>query len=104
MKVDYDAEGHSLLFEFGAFGEDDRVEEMASGECFVWALDGHVTSVQLLDADKSLDPLDEVADRFGLDKVELRAAASAALAAPDREVMIEVGARRLLGGAAAKAA
>ena len=100
MKVDYDSEGHSLLFEFGAFGKDDHVKEMATGECFVWVLDGHATSVQLLDADRSLDPLDEVAERFELDKVELRAAASAALAAPDREITIEVGQQRILGGEA----
>jgi len=100
MKVDYDSEGHSLLFEFGSFGEDDYVEEMAIGECFVWVLDGHASSVQLLDADRSLDPLDEVAERFELDKVELRAAASAAMVAPDREITIEVGAQRLLGAEA----
>ncbi|MGH2939503.1 MAG: hypothetical protein ACRDPE_15450 [Solirubrobacterales bacterium] len=97
MKVDYDSEGHSLLFEFGAFGKDDHVEEMATGECFVWILDGHASSIQLLDADKSLEPLDEVAQRFEFDKLELRAAALAALAAPDREITIEVGAQRLLG-------
>lgn len=97
MKVDYDSEGHSLLFEFGAFGSDDHAEEMATGECFVWVLDGHPASIQLLDADKSLEPLDEVAERFELDKLVLRAAAHAALAAPDREITIEVGIHRLLG-------
>jgi hypothetical protein len=100
MKVDYDSEGRSLLFEFGSFGEDDHVEEMATGECFVWVLDGHASSVQLLDADRSLDPLDEVAERFELDADALRAAARAALAAPDREITIEVGAQRLLGSTA----
>ena len=103
MKVDYDSEARSLLFEFGAFGNDDHAEEMATGECFVWVLDGHPASIQLLDADKSIEPLDEVAERFELDKLELRAAAQAALAAPDREITIEVGAQRLLG-AGAKAA
>jgi len=100
MKVDYDSEGHSLLFEFGAFGKDDHTEEMATGECFVWVLDGHATSIQLLDADRSLEPLDEVAERFALDVDALRAAAQAALAAPDREITIEVGARRLVGAEA----
>jgi len=97
MKVDYDSEGHSLLFEFGAFGKDDHVEEMETGECLVWVLDGHANSIQLLDADKGLGPLDEAAERFELDTDALRAAAQAALAAPDREIMVEVGAKRLLG-------
>jgi len=101
MKVDYDSEGRSLLFEFGEFGKDDHVEEMATGECIVWVLDGHANSIQLLDADRDLKPLDEVAERFDFDKLELRAAALAALAAPDREITIEVGAQRLLGAAEA---
>lgn len=101
MKVDYDSEGHSLLFEFGEFGKDDQVEEMTRGECIVWVLDGRANSIQLLlDADLRLDPLDEVAERFELDIVVLRAAAQAALAAPDREITIEVGHQRLLGGTA----
>jgi hypothetical protein len=100
MKVDYDSEGHSLLFEFDAFGKDDHVAEMATGECFVWVLDGRANSIQLLDADKSLQPLDEAAERFDLDADALKAAAHAALAAPDREITIEVGRRQLLDSTA----
>jgi hypothetical protein len=48
-------------------------------------------SIQLLGADKDIEPLDEAAERYGLDAEGLRAAARAALAAPDREIRIEVG-------------
>ena len=111
MKVDYDAEVRSLLFEFGEFreGEDgDYVEEVADGKCIVWFHDDHPESIQLLGADADIAPLDEAAERFGLDAEGLRAAARAALAAPDREITIEVGRRLPLGdeeeSAAAKAA
>ena len=100
MKVDYDSEGRSLLFELGEFGKDDHVEEMSSGECFVWVLDGNATSIQLLDANRGIDPLEEVAKRFRLDADGLVAAARAALAAPDRAITIEVDRRRLSTGEA----
>jgi hypothetical protein len=94
MKVDYDSEGHSLSFEFGEFREaedGDYVEELAGGICLVWIHDGKPESIHLLGADKDITPLDEAAERFELDAEGLRAAARAALAAPDREVLIEVG-------------
>jgi hypothetical protein len=103
MKVDYDSEGRSLLFEFGEFrqAEDgDYVEELAGGICLAWIHDGRPDSIQLLGADKHLAPLDEAAERFGLNAADLRAAAHAALAAPDREIAIEFGKQRLLDGAA----
>jgi hypothetical protein len=100
MKVDYDSEADSLLFEFGEFGKDDYVEELSRGECIVWILDGRPNSIQLLNAQADIDVLDEAAQRFQLDTVELKAAALAALAAPDREITIEVGQRRLLDGRA----
>ena len=40
---------------------------------------------------QDIGPLDEAAERFDLDAEALRAAARAALAAPDREIRIEVG-------------
>jgi hypothetical protein len=96
MKVDYDSEGRSLLFEFDGFPEpDDRddTEDLAGGICLVTHREGRPIFVQLLSADKDITPLDEAAERFGLDAEALRAAAHAALAAPDREIHIEVGKR-----------
>ena len=100
MKVDYDSEGHSLLFEFGefhVFEEGDSVVELERGECIVSMHKGRPGSIHLLDADKDIGPLDEAAERFELDATALRAAAHAALAAPDREILIEVGEQRLVG-------
>ena len=94
MKVDYDPEAKSILFEFGEFrvSEDgDYVEEVADGMCIVRFHDDRPEGIQLLGADKDITPLDEAAERFGLDAESLRAGARAALAAPDREIRIEVG-------------
>jgi|GEM_PF-1633463 len=94
MKVDYDSEVKSLLFEFGEFreaGDGDYVEELAGGMCIVWFHNDRPESIQLLGADAHLAALDEAAERFDLDAEGLRAAAQAALAAPDREIIIEVG-------------
>lgn len=96
MKVDYDSEAKSLLFEFGEFRESedgDYVEELAGGMCIVCFHDDRPESIQLLGADSYLAALDEAAERFDLDAEGLQAAARAALAAPDREIIIEVGRR-----------
>jgi hypothetical protein len=103
MKVDYDSEGRSLLFEFGEFREvedGDYVEELAGGTCIVWIHGDRPESIQLLGADKDIEPLDEAAERFDLDLEILRAAAHAALAAPDREITIEFGQKRFVGNEA----
>jgi hypothetical protein len=96
MKVDYDSEAKSILFEFGEFREvedGDDTEDVAGGICIVWLRDGRPEILQLLGADRHIEALDEAAERFGLDAEGLRAAARAALAAPDREITIEVGAK-----------
>ena len=61
--------------------------------CIVWFHDDRPESIQLLGADRDITPLDEAAERFDLDAEALRAAARAALTAPDREIRIEVGKR-----------
>ena len=103
MKVDYDSEGRSLLFEFEEFREaedGDYVEELAGGICIVWIHEDRPESIQLLSADRDIEPLDEAAERFDLDREGLRSAARAALAAPDREITIEFGQKRLVGNEA----
>jgi hypothetical protein len=94
VKVDYDSEARSLLFQFGEFRYSepgDYTEELAGGTCLVWIHDDRPESIQLLSADDDITRLDEAAERFDLDAERLRAGASAALAAPDREIKIEVG-------------
>jgi hypothetical protein len=96
MKVDYETEAKSLLFELTEFRESearDYVEELADGMCIVWFHDDRPAAIQLLGADAYLGALDEAAERFELDAEGLRAAAQAAFAAPDREIIIDVGRR-----------
>jgi hypothetical protein len=94
MKVDYDPEARSILFEFGElreYEEGDYTETLAGYSCIVWFHDDRPESIQLLGADEDITPLDEAAERFGLDADALRAAARAALAAPNREITIDIG-------------
>jgi hypothetical protein len=101
MKVDYEAEAKSFLFELIEFRKSeagDYVEELADGMCIVWFHDDRPAAIQLLGADAYLAALDEAAERFELDAEGLRAAAQAALAAPDREIIIDVGKRLPLSG------
>jgi hypothetical protein len=103
MKVDYDSEGKSLLFEFAEFRvaeDDDYVELLADDNCIVWIHDGLPDSMQVLGADKDITPLGEAAERFQLDADCLRVAAQAALDLPDREITFEVGPQRVVGSEA----
>jgi len=93
MKVDYDSEGKSILFEFDQADHGDDTVEVAGGVCLVDVHEDRAKGIHLLGADRDITPLDEVAERFDLDAEGLRAAARAALAAPDREIVIEVGKR-----------
>lgn len=94
MKVDYDSEARSLLFEFGEFHhfeQGDYTAILGDDHCIVGFHQGHLDHIQVLNADDDITILDEAAERFNLDAEGLRAGARAALAAPDREVRIEVG-------------
>jgi hypothetical protein len=93
MKVDYDSEGKSILFEFDQVDHGDDTVEVGGGVCLVAVREHRAKGIHLLGADKDITPLDEAAERFDLDAEGLRAAARAALAAPDREITIEVGKR-----------
>jgi uncharacterized protein YuzE len=94
MRAEYDSRADALAIDLvakpvAASGEgvDDR--------CTV-ALDegGRVVSVELLYPGDGLEPsLSAAAHRYGLDAEALIAAARSALAAPDREIVLEVGAR-----------
>jgi hypothetical protein len=94
VKVDYDSEAHSLLFEFGEFHHfepGDYSEILGDDQCIVGFHQGHVGHIQVLNVEEDITILDEAAERFDLDAEGLRAGARAALAAPDREIRIEVG-------------
>jgi uncharacterized protein YuzE len=94
MRAEYDSQADALAIDLVS----DPVA--ASGEgvndrCTV-ALDaqGRAVSVELLyPADGLEASLGATAERYGLDAEALIAAARSALAAPDREIVLEVGAR-----------
>ncbi|WP_217915059.1 hypothetical protein [Miltoncostaea marina] len=94
MRAEYDSTADALAIDLV------REPVAASGEgvderCTV-ALDGSgaAISVELLYPSVGVEgPLTAAAERYGLDAEALIAAARSALAAPDREVVLEVGAR-----------
>jgi len=93
MKADYDSEANALSIDLvdarhweGSEGVGERVN--------VSFADNKPVNVEVLYPNLGLEePLREAADRFELDAEVLIAAAQAAIAAPDREVTLEVGVR-----------
>jgi uncharacterized protein YuzE len=94
MRAEYDSRADALAIDLvpepiahAGEGVDDR--------CTV-AIDGHgrALSVELLYPSDGVEPsLEAAATRYGLDAEALVAAARSALAAPDRVVVLEIGAR-----------
>lgn len=90
MRADYDSEADALDIELFPFGHAERDEIIDDSFCVVTFASGRPAAVELLTPALHLDLLDAAASRFGLDCGALRAAAQAALAAPDRAVEVEV--------------
>jgi uncharacterized protein YuzE len=94
MRAEYDSRADALAIDLVA----DPIAVSGEGiddRCTV-ALDaqGRAVSVELLYPGDGLEPsLGAAAERYGLDAEALIAAARSALAAPDREIVLEVGAR-----------
>jgi len=93
MKVDYDSKANALSIDLVAPCHCDHNEEVTSTVNVAIAGDKPV-NVELLYPHLGIDePLRAAAERFDLDAEALIAAARAAIAAPDREVTLEVGVR-----------
>jgi uncharacterized protein YuzE len=93
MKADYDSEANALLITLLEKHSDDEENVDADEVCNVALWNGRVTSVELLYPADNLKLLRAAAERFDLDGEGLLAAARAALAAPDREVTIDLSGR-----------
>lgn len=93
MKADYDSEANAILITLLDARCDDGDSADEQELCNVSLLNGEVTSVELLYPAENLALLKAAADRFNLDGEGLMAAARAALAAPDREVTIDISGR-----------
>ena len=92
MRVDYDSEADALDIELFPFERFERQETVHDTYCQVGFAKGVPASVELLNPSDQIPLLDVAAERYDLDAAALKAAARAALAAPDRVIKIEVGA------------
>jgi hypothetical protein len=91
MRVDFDSEANALDIELFPFKRFERQESVDDTYCQVGFAKGAPASVELLSPADQISLLDVAARRYDLDAEALKAAARAALAAPDRVVTIEVG-------------
>jgi hypothetical protein len=91
VKADYDSRADALLIQLLSPGLCDGAVEVDRFYCHADTRKGRVASSELLNPGDHLHLLKRAADRLGLDFEALRAAAEAALAAPDRPVTVEVG-------------
>jgi len=92
MRADYDSEADALSIDLIQFELFERQECVHDTYCQVGFAKGVPANVELLNPAEQLDLLEVVAERYDLDGPALRAAAQAALAAPDRVVVLEVAA------------
>lgn len=93
MKADYDSKANAISIEIEQGQNAERADQVHPRA--VAALRGdQPIELQLLYPDLGIDePLRTVAERYGLDLEALVAAATAALAAPDRRVTVDVAVR-----------
>jgi len=96
MQAEYDSEADALSIDLAEVERwDDGVEVHSRG--VVTLSDGAPVNVEVLYPSRGLEePLAAAADRYGLDREALIAAARAAVAAPDRPVTLDVGTRAVV--------
>jgi hypothetical protein len=92
MRADYDSEADAVGIDLRQFDRYERQDQVDDDYCVIGFADGEPVRVSLLSPAEHLDLLDVAAERYELDAAALRAAATAALAAPDRIVTLDVSA------------
>jgi uncharacterized protein YuzE len=93
MRADYDSEADALLIELREVAHFDHGEQVDDDYCNVGIVGDRAAAVELLGPAKHLDLLAVAAAQYDLDGTALVAAAKAALAAPDRLVVMDVAER-----------
>lgn len=94
MRADYDSKADLIAIYLQDVERTDGDEE-PHPRAVVSVLDGRAVAVELAHPDLGVEePLAVVSDRYGLDREAVLAAASSALHAPDRTVVLDVLARR----------
>lgn len=92
MKADYDSQADALSIDLVDAPRWDTDEVVDDTYCHVAMRSGSAVNVELLNPHGNLHLLNEAARRYGIDPVALKAAAQAALSAPDRAVTLDVAA------------
>jgi hypothetical protein len=93
MHADYDSSANAVSISLGISDSAESADQVHP-RAIVALHNGHPVELQLLYPELGIDePLDEVTHRYRLDAEALTAAVRAALAAPDREVTVDVSAR-----------
>jgi hypothetical protein len=94
MRADYDSEGDTLAIELIEVDRLDYGDDSAHSQTVVSFRNGQLAAIDVIGAKHDVeDPLAAVAAAYGLDLEALMAAAHAALAAPDRTIVLDVLAR-----------
>jgi hypothetical protein len=95
MRADYDSEGDTIQIDLlEPVGRVDYGDDEVDERIVVSIGDGRPVRIDVIGTEDDLrEPLRAAAKRYALDAEALIAAAHAALAAPDRGVVLDVGAR-----------
>ena len=92
MHADYDSSANAVSISLGIPDSAESADQVHP-RAIVALHNGHPVELQLLYPELGIDePLAEVTNRYRLDAEALMAAVRAALAAPDREVTVDVSA------------
>jgi len=92
MRAEYDSRAEALSIDLIEAERWDGSDAIDDAHCTVALVGGRAANIELLSPRDHLELLGSAARRHGLDAEALEAAARSALAAPDRVVVIEVGA------------
>jgi hypothetical protein len=95
MRADYDSEGDTIRIELADFQRPAYGEDVENGAVVVSVHDGRPLTIDVIGTRKRdfTKPLRLAAENYDLDAEALIAIARAAIAAPDRPVRLDVGAR-----------
>lgn len=93
MKADYDSQAEALSIDLVEVDRWDAGDPIDDTYCNVALRKGQPVNIELLNPHGRLELLEVVARKYDLDAMALRAAAEAALTAPDRTITLDVGAR-----------
>jgi hypothetical protein len=94
MRADYDSKGDTIQIDLEPVGRVDYGDDETDDWLVVSISDGRPVRIDVIGTSGNVDKsLRAAAQRYSLDAESLIAAAKAALSAPDREVVLDVGVR-----------